>query len=134
MDNIFNGIFTKKIQYINFGEVQNAIKNKDYLIINTLSILEQDCLIKNTVLFQQEENTINELLSPFQTVQKKIIIYGKNCYDETVDKKANQFISLGFKNVLIYRGGLFEWLLLQDIYGNIEFSTTKKVLDLLKYR
>ena len=134
MDNIFNGIFTKKIRNVNFEEVQRAIKNKDYLIINTLSNLEQNCLIKNTVLVQEEENTINELLSPFQTVQKKIIIYGKNCCDVTVDKKANQFISLGFKDVFIYRGGLFEWLLLQDIYGDIEFPTTKRVVDLLKYR
>jgi len=134
MDNIFNGIFTKKIRNVNFEEVQRAIKKKDYLIINTLSNLEQDCLIKNTVLVQEEENTINELLSPFQTVQKKIIIYGKNCCDVTVDKKANQFISLGFKDVFIYRSGLFEWLLLQDIYGDIEFPTTKRVVDLLKYR
>jgi hypothetical protein len=31
-------------------------------------------------------------------------------------------------------GGLFEWLMLQDIYGSDEFPTTKKELDILKYK
>lgn len=134
MENIFNGLFKKKEIYIHFENVQQAIKKDNILIINTLSNSEQDCLIKNTVLYEKEENIINELLSPFQSIQKKVIIYGKNCCDNSVDKKANQLISLGFKEVYIYRGGLFEWLLLQDIYGKDEFPTTKKVLDLLKYR
>jgi enhancing lycopene biosynthesis protein 2 len=34
----------------------------------------------------------------------------------------------------VYTGGLFEWLLLQDIYGTQEFLTTKKELDLLKFK
>ena len=41
---------------------------------------------------------------------------------------------LGFVNINIYTGGMFEWLLLQDIYGNDEFKTTKRELDILKYR
>ena len=43
-------------------------------------------------------------------------------------------MSLGFYNVYLYNGGLFEWLLLQDIYGFDEFPTTKKELDILKYK
>jgi hypothetical protein len=40
-------------------------------------------------------------------------------------------VSLGFKNVYIYLGGMFEWLLLQDVYGQKEFPTDKKgeILD-----
>jgi hypothetical protein len=64
----------------------------------------------------------------------KIIIYGRNCNDEKIYTKYNQLISLGFYNVYIYTGGLFEWLMLQDIYGDKEFPTTKKELDLLKYK
>lgn len=133
MENIFNGIFNKKTQYANFEDVQLAIKKRDYLIINTLSNKQQDCLIKNTISYDEEENIINELLLPFQTNEKKIIVYGKNSCDESADKKTKQLLSLGFKEVFLYKGGLFEWLLLQDIYGNDEFPTTKKVLDLLKY-
>ena len=29
---------------------------------------------------------------------------------------------------------MFEWLLLQDIYGTKEFPTTKKELEILKYK
>jgi hypothetical protein len=134
MQDIFNGIFKKKIEYAYFEDVQIAMKKKDYLIINTLSNREQDCLIKNTISYEEEESIINELLLPFQKNEKKIIVYGKNCCDESADKKTAQLMSLGFKEVFLYKGGLFEWLLLQDIYGNGEFPTTKKVLDLLKYR
>ena len=41
---------------------------------------------------------------------------------------------LGLKNIYIYSGGLFEWLLLQDIYGEDEFPTTSKELDILKFK
>ena len=63
-----------------------------------------------------------------------IIVYGKNNTDDTAEKKYQQLIDLGFSNVYLYYGGLFEWLLLQDIYGETEFPTTKKVLDILKYK
>ena len=51
-----------------------------------------------------------------------------------LDKKLKQLRSLGFYEVYCYQGGLFEWLLLQDVYGSQEFPTTKKELDLLKYK
>ena len=48
--------------------------------------------------------------------------------------KYTQLVNLGFVNVYIYPGGLFEWLCLQDIYGDDEFPTTNKELDILKYK
>ena len=63
-----------------------------------------------------------------------IIVYGKNCNDETIQKKYQQLLTLGFYNIFVYTGGMFEWLLLQDIYGKDLFPTTKKELDLLKYK
>jgi hypothetical protein len=64
----------------------------------------------------------------------KIIIYGRNCNDEKIYSKYSQLNSLGFYNLYVYCGGLFEWLMLQDIYGRDEFPTTKKELDILKYK
>ena len=29
---------------------------------------------------------------------------------------------------------MFEWLLMQDIYGNDDFKTTQEELDILKYK
>ena len=64
----------------------------------------------------------------------QIIVYGRNCNDDKVFKKYQQLLQLGFINVFIYLGGVFEWLMLQDIYGFNEFPTTSKQLDLLKYK
>ena len=78
-----------------------------------------------------EESIMNKHLTKNKNI--KIIIYGKNCSDSNLTQKYAQLNSLGFSNIYIYIGGLFEWLLLQDIYGQAEFPTTTKQLDLLKY-
>ena len=80
-----------------------------------------------------EHRLINKLI---KNGNKKIniIIYGANSNDEKIYKKTQQLNSLGFFNVYVYVGGLFEWLLLQDIYGDKEFPTTSKQLDLLKFK
>ena len=63
-----------------------------------------------------------------------IVIYGENCTDSKVIEKYNQLYKLGLTNLYVYIGGLFEWLLLQDIYGDEEFPTTSKIVDILKYK
>lgn len=119
---------------INYEDVQHIIKNPEgYLLINTLSNSDQNCLIINTININNEENIINNCIKR-GLKDIKIIIYGKNSNDEKVYNKYSQLTSLGFYNVYIYTGGLFEWLMLQDIYGDKEFPTTKKELDILKYK
>jgi hypothetical protein len=121
-------------QKINFEDMQKVCKNHEsYILINTLSETEQGCLIRNTIQPQQEEAMINKLLTNCSKTVR-IIIYGMNCNDETTNKKYEQLTKLGFRHVYIYVGGLFEWLLLQDIYGSEEFQTTSKQLDILKYK
>ena len=132
---MFSGFFQKSTKKINFEDVQIAMKHPNqYVIINTMSITEQDCLIKYTLDCSIEEKVINEMLNTYDFASKKIIIYGKNSNDETSEKKYNQITHLGFSEVYLYVGGMFEWMLLQDIYGFDEFPTTKKVLDILKFR
>jgi hypothetical protein len=124
---------TQTARKINFEDMQIVIKNPElYIVINTLSQNEQECLIVNTIDIDQEEALMNKFMKQNKNV--RIIIYGKNCNDDTVQKKYNQLLSIGFYNVFIYSGGLFEWLLLQDIYSKELFPTTKKELDLLKYK
>ena len=124
---------TQYMKKINYEDMQTVIKNPEiYLIINTLSPYEQQCLIINTTLPNEEEMIINKFLKENKSI--RIIIYGKNCNDETINKKYQQLYSLGFYNIFVYLGGMFEWLLLQDIYGKDLFPTTKKELDLLKYK
>jgi len=131
---MFNGFFQKTHNRISFEDVQHSIANtKEYVIINTLLSNEQHCLIKNTISYQTEEKTINEYLNQYDFTPK-FIIYGKNSNDETVETKSKQLTGLGFQNVYLYMGGMFEWLLLQDIYGIDEFPTTNKFLDILYYK
>ena len=124
---------TSSVQTVNFEDIQYIMNNniKNYLIINTLSKDNQKTLIKNTIDIDKEEHIINNCIN---NPSIKIIIYGSNSTDESITKKYNQLISLGFVNVYVYRGGLFQWLLLQDIYGFEYFPTTNKELDILKYK
>jgi hypothetical protein len=109
-----------------------AIQQK-HIIINTLSNGEQDNLIKNTIDCKTEESLFNDLIASYD-FSKPILIYGKNATDLSADNKCAQLQKLGFKNIMLYKGGLFEWMLLQDIYGITEFPTTKTTLDILIYK
>ena len=116
--------------FISYENIQ--LINDKSILINTLPVNEQKCLIKNTLNADDEVIAITKILDTHD--YDKIYIYGKNNMDKTVIKKYDQLLELGLKNVYIYGGGLFEWLLLQDIYGDEMFPTSSKDLDILKYR
>ena len=125
----------KPYRKIGFEDVKYAIDHGGtYLLINTLPASEQGCLIKTTVDFAAEEATLNELMNRFTLTTKTIIVYGKNAMDASVEKKHDQLVGLGFSDVVMYCGGLFEWMLLQDVYGSIEFPTNGREVDILKFR
>lgn len=124
---------TKSVNKANFEDVQYAINQKNScLLINTLDKKEQDCLINNTISINMEEKIINQYLN--NKIDVNIIVYDKNANAPNLMKKYDQLINLGFINVYIYPGGLFEWLCLQDIYGDDDFPTTSRELDILKYK
>ena len=104
-----------------------------YIMINTLSLTEQSILICRTTPAKDEESILNQLLETYQTTSVKIVIYGRNSGDTSVFVKHAQIRKLGFTNIFIYLGGLFEWLLLQDIYNTNVFQTTGKCSDFLQY-
>jgi hypothetical protein len=115
------------------GGMQSRNDNKRIFIINTLTPDEQECLIQHTFPFTEEENLMNTIIENNYTNRVTIIIYGRNCNDETAEKKYKQLTNLGFQNVHLYTGGLFEWVLLQDVYGKEEFQTTSVVADILRF-
>lgn len=117
------------IQRISFEDVQFA-QTHSYTIISTLPTKEQDLLIDKTVSCDHEIPAVENAIR----LKTPIIIYGKHSNDETIYVKYKQIQKLGGK-VYLYPGGLFEWLLLQDIYGDA-FATTSssKIVDLLKYK
>lgn len=134
MDIIINSIMgqSQSIKKVNFEDIQCLFKNnRKIILINTLKSNEQDCLIKGTVPIDKEVGMINNNL---HNINVTIIVYGKNNVEKEPYNKIKQLLSLGFYNVYLYSGGLFQWLLLQDIYGDEEFPTTKKELDILKFK
>jgi hypothetical protein len=116
------------IRRISYEDVQYA-QTTDYVIINTLSSKEQSILIYKTVHCDHEIESVENAIRH----KRPILIYGKNNNDETIFVKYDQIKKLG-GNVYIYSGGLFEWLLLQDIYGSDHFQTSSSTNDLLKYK
>lgn len=131
---LWNRYFKTTYQKASFEDVQFCIQHPTtFLLINTMSAGEQSCLIKGTLFSHQEETVINEFIQQYD-YSPHIVIYGKNTTDITVEKKYDQLLRLGFSNIYIYCGGMFEWMLLQDIHGCTEFPTTTKVLDILKFK
>lgn len=123
---------TKSVQKVNFEDIQFLLKNKKPILINTLDQTDQTCLIKGTISVIEEEQVINTYMKKNMNVT--IVIYDKNSNSEKLLQKYNQLLGLGFYNIYIYPGGLFEWLCLQDIYGFENFPTTSKELDILRYK
>lgn len=107
---------------VSFENIQNMLNNDNVLILSTLSENNQYCLIKGTLDISQEEVTINNLIKS-NYFSKIIIIYGENDHDSSVLDRYYQLKKLGFKQIYMYLGGIFEWLLLQDIYSCDKFPT-----------
>ena len=122
------GGIASKVKRIGFEELIQSLSTS--ILINTLPIKEQDILISSTVHANDEISRVEHAIKNHTL----IIIYGRNSRDDTVYTKYEQLWNMGHKQLAIYTGGLFEWLLLQDIYGHDKFPTTSKTLDLLKFR
>jgi Rhodanese-like domain len=108
-----------------------------YVLINTLPATEQSILIRGTLTAREEEECINEILTKYSDHPRTIVLYGRNSCDDSPRKKHAQLLSLGINEVFIYIGGLFEWLLLQDVYGAADFPTVSSqsgAVDILAYR
>ena len=119
------------IKKINYEDIQN--RNKNVLLLNTLSETKQACLIKGSIHAKDEERLINDYYKQGE-LGKTIFLYGEHSNDLCLNNKYNQLLSLGFTNIYVYLGGMFEWLCLQDIYGEDLFPTTNEVVDLLQYK
>ena len=127
--------FSSSIQKINFENVQSLLETPEKMhLINTLPSHQQKCLILGTLDADKEESTVNDMLNNLKIPERYIVIYGKNEEDETSINKTQQLLQLGVKDIFLYSGGLFEWLLLQDIYGSQNFPTTSVELDILQYK
>jgi len=132
VSNWFKNSTNKIKNRVGFEDIFKCIQGKG-LIINTLPLEKQDCLIRGTLTIEQEVVEINNMLEN-GIYKQAIIVYGLNHTDDKVLQKQSQLISMGFQNVQVYLGGMFEWLLLQDVYGKEQFPTTNKnTVEILSY-
>ena len=119
----------------NYEDIQRGLSIKNGILIHTMD--DETILISGTTSISNETQRINMLLDD-REYDTNIIIYGKNTDDfHKVVKRYKQLCELGF-DAFVYIGGLFEWLLLHEIYGlsefPIEFSQKQTgVLDILKF-
>ena len=104
------------------------LMNASYLIINVLNDTEQDVLIQGTVPCTEEVVQVEKAIQE----KRVIIIYGRNNHDDKVWIKHAQLKKLGGK-AKVYVGGLFEWILLQELYGNERFPLTSYKFDPYQY-
>lgn len=122
---------------VSYEDIQMVVYRNSHvqhstLLINTLPPSLQHCLIKTTLDIRFEERVVNALIHKSPDIM--IIVYGKNSNDITILHKYDQLVKLGFTNVHIYTGGIFEWMLLHEIYGKDLFKITKYEIDILRYR
>jgi hypothetical protein len=122
---------------VSYEDIQMVVYRNSHvqhstLLINTMPSTLQHCLIKTTLDIRFEERVINAIIH--KTPDIMIIVYGKNSNDITILHKYEQLVKLGFTNVHIYTGGIFEWMLLHEIYGKELFKITKYEIDILRYR
>lgn len=104
------------------------------ILLNTLPESNQSCLIAGTIECADEEIRLNEAIQQGTVSYLEIIVYGMHACDPTPETKYAQLRALGFSRVSIYPGGLFEYLLLQDVFGATTFPTRGRELDILRYR
>jgi hypothetical protein len=114
-------------------ELSKNSAKKTQILIHVMDKDDEELLIKNTLSINEEIEKINSLLS-LRKMDVTIVIYGKNTDNVSkVVRRYKQLCDMGFFNVYVYLGGLFEWLLLQEIYGNNEIQTNnickRNILD-----
>jgi len=82
--------FKPKYKKIMFEDIQYAIRYPEqFIIINTMPINEQECLIKHTIPYNMEEKYINDLLASFDLHSKKLFIYGKTHWIQQLKRNIN---------------------------------------------
>ena len=119
----------QSLSKVNYECPKEIISNNvNGLLVCTLKEDKERFGIVRTVPIDKEEDCINNLINK-RNYNIVIVLYGENMYDPTVISKYNQLRNIGFVNCYIYFGGLFEWFLLQDVYGCEMFPTKNTPLN-----
>jgi hypothetical protein len=103
----------------------NAITNPTtpLLLLAAPSIDAQPWRINGTLDADHEESQINRLVENRSSgnQSKHIVYYGLNSTDTTPETQARKLAKHGLV-ASVYGGGLFEWALLRELYGNTTYG------------
>lgn len=99
----------------------NTITNPSatLLLLAAPSVDTQPWRIHGTLSADREEHQINRLVeygSKNGEATKHIVCYGLNSTDATPETQARKLARHGLE-ASVYRGGLFEWVLLRELFG-----------------
>lgn len=125
---------------VSYETVLSLAGTADVIVISTLAETFQGCLIPHTVACSHEEKCVNDVLERKKQGLYTVIVYGENHLDPTVERKCAQMRVMGFKSIYMYAGGMFEWLLLHEVYGGENFpvamagSSRTCVPDILAFK
>lgn len=148
-DDVMGNVPSSKIRRVNYEFIQGVIGGRAgasagqdgrrrRIIINTLPDDMQHCLIPGTLKAGDDVATINGIVvrGSGEIKNTDVVLYGKNTTDAKLYEQYGRLTALGFGQgqIFVYLGGMFEWLLLQDVYGSAEFPTVGNEIDILKYR
>ncbi len=130
------GTSQSSINYANYCDIQNAVRSGK-TVVHIMDVSDETILIKGTLTAYQEVEKINLWISN-GAFDNEIYIYGYSNADfNKLLQRHKQLLGLGFHKVYIYFGGMFEWLLLRDVYGATEFPLDGLIkgamVDILKY-
>lgn len=123
------------VKVIGFEDMLSLLRS-NVVLLNTMARGDQACLIRGTLHADDEESAMNAMLTstdPLVT-DRWVVVYGRHTLDPKPMEKARTLRLMGLSRLLVYRGGLFEWLLLQEVFGQDQFPTQGACPDLLAYR
>ncbi len=94
--------------------------NAKVILLATPQVDAKMWCIDGTLTPEMEEREINRIIQKYSSSGKapeeKIVYYGLNSVDRSPDEQTAKLASHGIE-ASVYRGGMFEWLLLREVFG-----------------
>ena len=112
-----------------------AVVGPNYISDNTTGVIllatpdvdSKGWRIAGTLSPQTEEREINRVIQAYNASGKppkeKIVYYGLNAVDKSPDEQVAKLAGHGIA-ASVYRGGVFEWLLLREVFGAESYAVT----------
>lgn len=113
-----------ELQSVGPNAITNPGPDAPLLLLASPSIDYQPWRIRGTLTVDREEQRINRIVSADSAHPDRnsfIVCYGLNSTDDSPVAQARKLARHGLE-ASVYRGGLFEWSLLRDAFGDTDYG------------